>query len=155
MRKISKSVVAMVMLVAMVASFAFAMDARVIDVEEFFVQEYSATDIQPRWSYISHIDNGLGINQYEVTVTASTDAYSSASSATVTATLQQKQANGDWDDYKSFSHQGTRAATISETLTVPYGTYRVVSYHSAGVSSNTEYKSLVGPAKRVPFGDLA
>lgn len=154
-RRISKSVMSMAMLVVMIAGFAFAADARIIDVEEFNVQEFSATDIQPRWTYINHIDNGLGVDQYSVSVSATTLAYSSATKATVTATLQQKQANGDWNDYASFSDEGTNGAVVSETLTVPYGTYRVVSYHSAGVSSNTEYKSLVGPAKRVPFGDLA
>lgn len=150
--RISKSVIALTMLVMMIAGFAFAADARVIDVQEYSI---SANDIQPRWTYMRGIDNGLGVDDYVVTVTATTTAYSAATKSTVTATLQQKKANGDWVDYASFSAEGKDAALIGETLTVPYGTYRVVSYHSAGVSSNTEYKSLVGPAKRVPFGDLA
>lgn len=149
MRKIAKTLVALTMMFAMVASFAFAASERFID-----VQEYNATDIQPRWTYINHIDNGLLIDNYVVEVSANTVGYTYTKKATVTAVLQQKKANGEFVDYKSFSDEGSMGAVVSESLTVPYGTYRVVSYHSAGDGDTMEYKSLVGPAKRVPFGDL-
>ena len=109
----------------------------------------SETGIEPRWTYLSQISNGLNINQYEVTVVASTLAYGN-NKAYVTAVLQQKQANGSYEDYVEFSDNGTSAAFVSEDLTVPYGTYRIVSYHSAGNGTNMEYKTLTGPDKRVP-----
>ena len=85
---------------------------------------------------------------------ADTNAYPD-NYAYVTAVLQQKQANGTYKDYATFEDSGNIAAIVAGDITVPYGTYRIVSYHSAGDGVNMEYKSLVGPAKRVPFGDLA
>ena len=128
----------------MLATSAFTNAAQTVDVKMI-----SETGIEPRWTYLSQISNGLNINQYEVTVVASTLAYGN-NKAYVTAVLQQKQANGSYEDYAEFSDNGTSAAFVSEDLTVPYGTYRIVSYHSAGSGDNMEYKSLVGPDKRVP-----
>ena len=82
-------------------------------------------------------------------MTASTLAYGS-NHAYVTAVLQQKQANGSYEDYIEFSSDAIGGAAVSERLTVPYGTYRIVSYHSAGNGTNMEYKTLTGPDKRVP-----
>lgn len=113
------------------------------------VSAISALNGEPRWSYMSQINNGLNINQYQVTVMASTLAYGN-NHAYVTAVLQQKQANGSYEDYVTFSSDAVSGAAVSEELTVPYGTYRVVSYHSAGNGTNMEYKTLTGPDKRVP-----
>ena len=128
-----------------IAGVSFAADVVNMDV----VKTFSATDIDPRWSYIFRISNGLEINQYEVMVGASTIAYDS-NHAYVTAVLQQKQANGSYEDYAEFSSDNIGGAAVSEKLTVPYGTYRIVSYHSAGNGTNMEYKTLTGPDKRVP-----
>ena len=119
-------------------------DLRTVD-----VYEISETAIEPRWTYMNRIENGLVVDEYEVVVTASTIAYGN-NHAYVTAVLQQKQANGSYEDYAEFSSDNVAGAAVSERITVPYGTYRIVSYHSAGNGTNMEYKSLVGPDKRVP-----
>lgn len=145
MKKIGKIIAVTVLTLVLSLSSVFAMgQMQVID-----MYEVSETDIEPKWTYINRINNGLGIYEYTVTVSASTIAYGN-NQAYVTAVLQQKQANGSYEDYIEFSDSGTSAAAVSEELTVPYGTYRIVSYHSAGNGTNMEYKSLVGPNKRVP-----
>lgn len=149
-KKALKSFTTLIMAIIMVTGFVFAAEAELTDVVAI-----SATDIQPRWTYIYKVDNGLGIDDYNIQVSANTTTYGSTTIATVTAVLQQKKANGEFVDYLTFSGEGRTGAVVSESLTVPYGTYRIVSYHSAGDGDHMEYKSLVGPAKRVPFGDLA
>ncbi len=144
MKKRTKSFLVLVTFTLMLATSAFTNAAQTVDVKMI-----SETGIEPRWTYLSQISNGLNINQYEVTVVASTLAYGN-NKAYVTAVLQQKQANGSYEDYVEFSDNGTSAAFVSEDLTVPYGTYRIVSYHSAGNGTNMEYKTLTGPDKRVP-----
>ena len=136
---------------ASVAILSMLTAGAIFAVEEFNadVSAISAVDAEPRWSYMYKVDNGLAINRYEVTVGASTMAYGT-NYAYVTAVLQQKQANGSYEDYAEFSDDGESAAAVSQKLTVPYGTYRIVSYHSAGNGTNMEYKTLVGPDKRVP-----
>ena len=132
------------MIFAMFMTWASAASLTSVDVYQ--ISELAG---EPRWAYMSKIENGLNINQYEVTVAASTIAYGN-NRAYVTAVLQQKQANGSYEDYAEFSDDAIAGVAVTETLTVPYGTYRVVSYHSAGNGTNMEYKSLVGPDKRVP-----
>lgn len=145
MKKVRKVIGSLLLVSTLVTGAVFAANVTSVDV----VQTFSAEDIDPRWSYIFQISNGLDINQYEVMVGASTLAYGS-NHAYVTAVLQQKQANGSYEDYIEFSSDAIGGAAVSEKLTVPYGTYRIVSYHSAGNGTNMEYKTLTGPNKRVP-----
>ena len=145
MKKTRKLIGSLLLVSMFMAGAAFAVDVAGMDV----VQTYSATDIDHRWTYIFQNTKGLDINQYEVTVGASTIAYGN-NHAYVTAVLQQKQANGSYEDYAEFSSDSIGGAAVSPTLTVPYGTYRIVSYHSAGNGTNMEYKTLTGPDKRVP-----
>lgn len=144
MNRTRKRVLSVLMLACFLGTSALATQIETMDISMI-----SETNIEPKWSYMYKIGNGLDINQYEITVAASTLAYGN-NHAYVTAVLQQKQANGSYEDYVTFDNDGIGAAVVSEDMTVPYGTYRIVSYHSAGNGTNMEYKSLVGPDKRVP-----
>lgn len=145
MKRVNKFAVSITLLVVMLFSTALAFEqAQTAD-----IYAISGEEAEPRWSYIYKISNGLGIDQYEVTINASTIAYGN-NHAYVTAVLQQKQANGSYEDYATYDDDGVAGAAIATKLTVPYGTYRIVSYHSAGNGTNMEYKTLTGPNKRVP-----
>ena len=68
MKKLRKVIGSLLLASALISGAAFAANIASVDV----VQTFSAEDIDPRWSYIFQVSNGLGINQYEVAVTAST-----------------------------------------------------------------------------------
>ena len=144
LKRSRKTIVAIALLSILMASSVVAFAEQEVD-----VYAISETGAEPRWTYLYEISNGLNINQYEITAAASTIAYGN-NRAYVTVVVQQKQANGSYEDYVEFSDNAIGGVAASKTLTVPYGTYRVVSYHSAGSGDNMEYKSLVAPDKRVP-----
>lgn len=144
MMKSRRGFIASILLAIVMGTSVFAVSNQAVD-----VYAISETGMEPRWTYLYKISNGLDINQYEITAAASTLAYGN-NRAYVTVVVQQKQANGSYEDYVEFSDNAIGGVAASKTLTVPYGTYRVVSYHSAGSGDNMEYKSLVGPDKRVP-----
>lgn len=93
------------------------------------IDEYSLTSI---------IAASLNISSGVATCGGQVSAINYGSSCSVTARLQQKQANGTWKTIKTWSSSGTNHASTGGTYTVSHGSYRVKATATTTYNGDSE-----------------
>lgn len=90
------------------------------------------------YSLTSSITASLSISGGVATCAGQVSAINYGSSCSVTARLQQKQANGTWKTIKTWSSSGTNHASAGGTYTVSHGSYKVKATATTTYNGDSE-----------------
>lgn len=112
----------------------------------------NAGTVTTNWYQICETGNDLYVDGSELTATGFTSGYFGVDSCYVIGQLQRK-VNGSWTSYKSWTRNSTTSwpdyVSLSETVTVPAGQYRLVTYHGVTYKGTTECTTMYSPTRTV------